>query len=288
MNPFLSAQRGFFIGYIAEVMNKNNQLARGLSPSPPFWGSKVIGLPLADLFDHLNLPALFRIGWGVGSASGKKWAQYQADFSTRLSKMKQSFLQNGRLQPKAAYGYYPCASEDNTILILPDAGQNWSNPLRFPVPRQSFTPHRSLCDFVLPPDKQQHDMIAFQVVTMGNAAVEYIKELQQEQDNVEVFYAHGLLTQLTEAAAGYMLSIIRKELSIDNTRGKRFSWGYEPLPDLSQQVSIMRLLDPNNTLNIYFTSAYQFIPEYTTAALFVSHPDAAYFRITQKELNDKT
>ncbi len=268
-------------------MNNNNQIAHVSPLSPPFWGAKIIDLPLAQLFDHLNLSALFRIGWGAGKASGEKWAKYQLDFSTRLSKMKSSFLENEHLLPKAAYGYWQCASEEDAILVFPDPEHQSSHLLRMPVPRQSFAPHQSLSDYFLPKDNQHSDVIVFQVVTMGTAAVEYIKQLKQEQDSVEVFLAHGLLTQLTEAAAIATLSVIRKELSIDSARGKRYSWGYEPIPDLSQQVSVMRLLDPDNKMGIYFTSAYQFIPEYTTAALFAHHPEAAYFRITQKEPYDK-
>ena len=284
-NP-LNPER-FFIRSKTKRMNNNKHIAVASPPSPPFWGAKVIDLPLARLFDHLNLPALYRIGWGAGRASGEKWARYQADFSTRLSKMKQSFLNDKSLLPQAAYGYWQCASEDGAILIFPDPERKDSNTLRLPVPRQAFPPYRSLSDYFLPQGDHQGDVIAFQVVTMGTAAIEYIQYLKQQQDTVEVFFAHGLLTQLTEAAAVATLATIREELSIDSVRGKRYSWGYEPIPDLSQQVSIMRLLDPPNNLRIFFTSAYQFIPEYTTAALFIHHPEAAYFRITQEEPYDQ-
>ncbi len=264
-------------------MNSEHHLISASVPSPPFWGPKVIELPLAQVFSHLNLPALFRIGWGAGKASGAKWSQIQQKFTDRLAAMQASLLQENWLQPKAAYGYWPCTAAPDALHIQPVREQRGASPLSLPLPRQPFPPHRSLCDYYQPADGSQKDLIVFQMVSMGEMAVTKVRQLQEVEDLVEVFFLHGLLTQLTEAAAQYMLSAIRTELGIENNRGKRYSWGYEPLPDLSQQVSIMRLLDPQNTMQVFFTSAYQFIPEYATAALFVHHPGAEYFRMTSKE-----
>lgn len=263
-------------------MRKNKRILSTLPPCPPFLGTKIVGLALGALFDHLNLPALYRIGWGAGKASGEKWSRMQHEFAERLEKMKNEIIQQEWLHPRAAYGYWRCTALEDAILIYPDPAQNKSKTIRLTIPRQPFSPNRSLCDYFKPEGKGELDVIAMQIVSMGDEAVDHIRQLQQE-DSVEAFFAHGLATQLTEAAAQYVLSTIRNELNLEDKRGKRYSWGYEPLPDLSQQVSVMQLLDPDNSLGIFFTSAYQFIPEYTTAALFVHHPQAEYFRIKTKE-----
>ena len=75
---------------------------------------------------------------------------------------------------------------------------------------------------------------------------------------------------------------IRDELRIGKKQGKRYSWGYPPIPDLSQHEEIVRLLQAYDNLHIELTSAYQFIPEYSTAAMIIHHPEAAYFQIYPK------
>jgi len=267
-------------------MKDINPITIGQIPTPPFWGAKTIDLPLESVFEHLNLPALFRIGWGAGKASGDKWAKIQEKYTDRLATMRAALIKENWLRPKAAYGFWPAASSADMLHILPAREGRRSNPLKLHVPRQALPPRRAISDYFYAVENGQKDIIAFQVVSMGEPAIEQVGKLYELQKDLEAYFLHGLNTQLTEAAAQLTLSMIRADLDIPNKRGKRYSWGYEPLPDLSQQVSIMRLLDPDNQLGIFFTSAYQFIPEYTTAALFVHHPNAEYFRISQKENND--
>lgn len=264
-------------------MDSNQKILQADIPSAPFFGGRRISLPLPVLFAHLNRPALFRIGWGAGKASGEKWAHLQADFNVRLEHMQHTLERENWLAPAAVYGYWPCAATKDAIHLFPAADMPGTQTLQMPVPRQPFPPFRSLCDFYLSMDEIQRDIAAFQFVTMGAAAVDHIHQLQVKGDLLEAFYAHGLATQLTEVAAGYAESLIRADLKLERNRGRRFSWGYEPLPDLAQQVDILRMLDPEDNLHIRFTSAFQIIPEFSTAALFVHHPHAEYFYFTQKD-----
>ncbi len=264
------------------MKTKTNTSAVENARTPPFWGARPIPLSLDTLFSRLNRPALFRIGWGAGKAQGDKWVYYQDIFNARLAAMKADLARENWLTARGAYGYWKCASTKTALRVFPDPNQSSQAPITLPLPRQPFAPHRSLCDYFVADHAPDRDIIAFQVVTMGGAPVEHIKRLRQSGDLVEAYFAHGLATQLTEAAASFVAARIRAELGLPPAQGKRYAWGYEPLPDLSQQVPILNLLDPENQLGITFTSAYQFVPEFTTAAMFVSHPDAKYFRMTKE------
>ena len=78
------------------------------------------------------------------------------------------------------------------------------------------------------------DVVAFQIVTLGQSAADHVHDLQETEGITEAFYAHGLAVQFTEAAAKYTHDVIRKELRLDENCGKRYSWGFPALPDLSQ------------------------------------------------------
>ncbi len=251
-------------------------------PTPPFWGAKTISLPVNELFERINRSALYRIAWGAGKASGEKWQRYKRDFDTRLEMMQKTINKKPWLVPQASYGYWQCSSEGNGILIFPNGEDHTGEPIYFNFPRQISSPFLCLSDYFAPAAHGIKDVVAFQLVTIGNQAVDHIRTLQESGDLVESYFAHGLAVQLTEAAAVFMHQRIRDKLGIGKKQGKRYSWGYSPIPDLSQHEEIVRLLHAKEYLHIELTSAYQFIPEYSTAAMIIHHPGAVYFQIDSK------
>ena len=44
-------------------------------------------------------------------------------------------------------------------------------------------------------------------------------------------------------------------------------------------MKLFRLLDPENAIGVTLTSAYQLVPEASTSALIVHHPEAAYYMV---------
>ncbi len=83
--------------------------------------------------------------------------------------------------------------------------------------------------------------------------------------------------QSAEALAEWSHRRIRGELGLTNERGKRYSWGYGACPDLAQHELVWRLLDVEKAIGASLTSAYQIVPEQSTAAVIIHHPKAAYF-----------
>jgi len=83
--------------------------------------------------------------------------------------------------------------------------------------------------------------------------------------------------QSAEALAEWTHARVRSELGLDADRGKRYSWGYGACPDLSQHALVWELLDAENALGTELTSAFQIVPEQSTAAIVIHHPQASYF-----------
>ncbi|MDP2964743.1 MAG: methionine synthase [Pelolinea sp.] len=249
-------------------------------PEPPFWGHRIIDqIPLNELFSLLNRSALFRISWGTGNAKGEKWDKYQREFSSRLHAMRAVIDKNPWLTASALYGFFPCQSDGDDLVIFDKPLQDKNEITRFNLPRQTGGQRLCLSDSFSPRGSGRIDVAAFQIVTLGSPSTEYVHKFQAAGDITEAFYHHGLAVQLTETAAVWTHQRIRKELGLAARQGKRYSWGYPAIPDLSQHQLLFRLLPAEKALGIRLTSAYQFIPEYTTAALVVHHPDAAYFRM---------
>jgi 5-methyltetrahydrofolate--homocysteine methyltransferase len=121
------------------------------------------------------------------------------------------------------------------------------------------------------------DVAALQVVTVGHAATERFDALQAAGDYSEAYFAHGLAVQTAEATAEYVHRHIRRELGISTERGKRYSWGYPAIPDLDDHRKVFDLLPVESELGMSLTSAYQLVPEQSTAAVVVHHPKAMYF-----------
>jgi 5-methyltetrahydrofolate--homocysteine methyltransferase len=113
---------------------------------------------------------------------------------------------------------------------------------------------------------------------MGESATKRTEEAQARGDYSESFFSHGLSVSSAEALAEYTHQTIRSMLNIGPETGKRYSWGYPSCPDLSQHAIVDRLLN-FATIGIEVTDGYQFVPEQTTAAIVVPHPDAKYYAV---------
>ena len=70
---------------------------------------------------------------------------------------------------------------------------------------------------------------------------------------------------------------IKSELGLDKG-GLRYSWGFPSCPDVSQQHLVWKLLQPEKS-GMTITESGQIIPEQSTAAMVIHHPNAQYFVI---------
>ena len=71
---------------------------------------------------------------------------------------------------------------------------------------------------------------------------------------------------------------MRRELGIAGSQGKRYSWGYGACPDLEDHAQLFKLLPAEEALGMALTSAFQLIPEQSTAAMIVHHPAGEVLR----------
>ncbi len=151
--------------------------------------------------------------------------------------------------------------------------------IRFEFPRQPHAEHLCLADYFASVDSGQLDTVALQVVTVGQKATEWVDRLQASGDYSEAYFTHGLAVQTAEAAAEYLHRHIRRELGITDGQGKRYSWGYPAIPELEDHRKVFALLPAEDALGMTLTEAYQLVPEQSTAAIIIHHPEAKYYSV---------
>ena len=252
-------------------------------PQPPYWGIRVVdSMPLELVADHLSRKELFRLSWGARNTHAEEWETIKAEFEARLKWMLQDAQRDGWLRPQAVYGYWPVQSDGNDLILFdPDLIRDGSlkEIERFSFPRQSGADNLSLADYFLPVGNEQVDVVALQVVTVGAEATKRFGELESTGDYSEAYYSHGLAVQMAAAAADYLHDHIRQELNLSQGQGLRYSWGYPAIPELADHQKVFKLLPAESALGMHLTSAYQLVPEQSTAAIIVHHPSAKYFNI---------
>ncbi|HEU0296046.1 MAG TPA: methionine synthase [Anaerolineales bacterium] len=269
----------------SQLGTRSNITPAPLTLPPSKFGMRVVrNMPLEIVLTHLNINELYRLSWGAKNTHGEAWDQLKADFDARLDKMKREALREKWLNPQGVYGLFPCQSEgDNLIIYNPE---NLDEVLtRFSFPRQSYDEHLCLADYYASVESGQMDVVAFQVVTVGKAATERFDRLQSAHDYTEAYFAHGLAVQAAEATADYLHEHIRREMGIPENQGKRYSWGYPAIPELEDHKKVFELLPAVETeLGMTLSTAYQLIPEQSTAAIIVHHPQAKYYSVGESRV----
>ena len=279
-------------------------------PTPPFWGRKHLELSPALVeraFDWINHKMLFKQRWGFSSKgmSKEEWQKLEEEkLWPTFYRLKELFLKENLFEPTILYGYWPCRSDDNTLLVF-DESEGWSSEedinheslevvipraiKHFDFPRQRKKPHRALSDFF---HRDRHDVVAFTCVSAGNKLSEYERTFYEKGEYNEYYQIHGLGVELAEALAEMAHKQIRLDLGIvkedegnslnevrmNRYQGCRYSFGYAACPDLELNRPLFDLLKPEE-FGIELSETFQIHPEQSTSAIVVHHPSASYYNV---------
>jgi len=252
-------------------------------PRPPFWGTRVLrDIPLDEVFELLDLDELYRLQWGARGSGDQYKATVRNEFEPTLARLKADAAARKWLGPQAVYGYFPVQSIGNDIVVYdPAAYQSDGGSLReiarFHFPRMVGRERLCLADYFRSSESSDVDVVALQIVTVGDAASEEFDRLQSANEYSEAYYTHGLAVEAAEAVAEWMHRRIKRELGLDT--GKRYSWGYGACPDLDDHTTVFKLLPAAEALGMGLTESFQLLPEQSTAAIIVHHPEAKYYAV---------
>lgn len=262
-------------------------------PVPPFWGARIIeAAPLQNLIPYLNETMLYQFHWGYRK-QGRSLAEFKDWAHKELKPIALDMLKRCAkeeiLQPKAAYGYWKAASEDDSVVLFHEDGK--TEAARFPFPRQGKEGGLCIADFFRPVSDPVRDVIGLQVVTMGKRATEVASDWFKADKYQDYLYLHGLSVEMAEAMAEYVHKRIRAELGFiaedaadmdkllkQNYRGSRFSFGYPACPRIEDQTALLALLGADR-IGVTLSDEFQLEPEQSTSAIVTVHPQAKYFSV---------
>lgn len=257
-------------------------------PALPFYGArKQTKFDVFEIFKYINPVALFRGQWqfkrpeGMGNLEFNQWIDAQAiPIFERLQRELAS-----RVKPRVKWGWFHCASKDNDLVVFDEAGRE--ERLRFTFPRQRDGRRLCLADYF----REDRDVIGFSIVTIGDEVSKFERELFEKGEFQDYLFVHGMGVETAEALAEYWHRQMRIELGIATDEptdmkalfgakycGSRYSFGYPACPNLEDQTKLFALLEPEE-IGIQLTDEFMLVPEQSTSAVIVHHPEAKYFNV---------
>jgi 5-methyltetrahydrofolate--homocysteine methyltransferase len=264
-------------------------------PTPPFWGTQLLqpsDIPIEEILWHLDLQALIAGQWQFRKPKEQSKEEYQAFLAEKvypvLETWKQRIIEENLLHPQVIYGYFPCQSEGNSLLIYDSQNQS-QQVTTFEFPRQKSLRRLCIADFFAPKESGIIDVFPMQAVTVGEIATEFAQKLFAANQYTDYLYFHGMAVQVAEAVAEWTHARIRRELGFaaeepDNIRdilaqryrGSRYSFGYPACPNIQDQYKQLELLQTDR-IKLYMDESEQLYPEQSTTAIITYHPLAKYF-----------
>lgn len=248
-------------------------------PQPGSWGVRVLErIPVEDLVPLIDLNTLYRLQWGSKNTKGEEHRRLiREEFEPRLERYIRETLSDSKVSVQGAYGIFPAASEGEALIVLDPADRS-TELARFDFPRQPDRDRLCLADYFRP-ISQAHDVVAIQIVTVGDELLSRTDGMMDQGDYSEGYFLRGFGVRLAEAAAEYVHRQVREVLGIEPDRGLRYSWGYGACPDPLQHRKVFSLLPAHESLGLALTEAGVLVPELSTAALVVHHSQAKYFSV---------
>ncbi len=233
---------------------------------------KNIGVPIRLRIDQIKMDevwnlidkkSLFKLSWGL---RGKAGSESEEEHEQLLSQWKIRIIREKLFEPEIVYGYFRCHNKDGKLQVENPTGDD----VAFDFPRSAKSEHLCLTDYF-----GENDVVAFQSVTVGNKVADIIEQWNKEDKYTDAYYLHGLAVEVAEALAEWINQKIKSELNLEKS-GLRYSWGFPSCPDVSQHSLVWKLLQPEKS-GMTLTESGQIIPEQSTAAIVIHHPDAKYF-----------
>ena len=272
----------------AECNCKDSKVFRdNMIPAPPFIGcSKPVEVSLNELRIWLNRRFLYYSQWGLNALALSEDAEMRQFIESKVNEMFS--IGQDIIRPVYIKGYYECVSEDNKLIIYTDKAEN-SSDFSIDTPVSEDSGCNSVSRYFRRTTDRRRDLCAFQIVTLGEKAVQYAASLKKEDRYQDYLFWHGFCAAITEALAAACHYDIRRDLKIEKGftpdpdsdfknryQGARYSFGYSCCPDMNNQREVLKLLEAVR-IGITMNRADQLTPEYSTCALISHHPHSVYW-----------
>ena len=276
---------------------------------PSFTGTRVLSdVPLAEIRDYIDWSPYF-MTWELKGKYPKIFkdpvvGEIAKEVYDKANLMLDRIIAENLIQAKAAYGFWPAASDGDDVIVYTDETRT-AEKTRFHFLRQQWerkgqTDYRSLADYIAPVGSGREDHIGGFVVTAGIGTEKLSKQFKDELDDESSIIVQAVADRCAEALAEYLHQQARKdwgfgadeglskeELIAEKYRGIRPAAGYPACPDHTEKRALFDLLDAEKNTTVELTSSYAMYPGASVSGLYFGHPESRYFtvdRVTKDQI----
>jgi 5-methyltetrahydrofolate--homocysteine methyltransferase len=257
-------------------------------PVPPDLEPHVLrDVPLMHIYPYLNLQMLYGKHLGLRGLVTRLLEANDPkarELHEVVEALKAEAAREGLLRADAVYRWYRARSAGDTVVLFEPSG---AEAARFAFPRQREGERLGLADYVR---GDVDDYVALFAVTCGRGVREHAAALKEQGAYLKSHALQALAIECAEAFAEMLHTRLRTlwgfpdpaELSIEDKlkaryRGLRVSFGYPACPELADQATLWRLLEPEQ-IGIQLTEGFMMDPEASVSAVVFHHPAAKYFK----------
>jgi 5-methyltetrahydrofolate--homocysteine methyltransferase len=257
-------------------------------PPPPDLARHVLrDVPLPRIYPYVNLQMLYGKHLGLRGIVERLLAAGDPkalELDEIVGRLKRDAVAERLLSAHGVYRWYRARAAGDAVLVL-DASER--ELARFDFPRQKDGERLCLADYVR---DDADDYVALFAVTCGAGVRELADRWKTAGEYVRSHALQALAIECAEAFAEMLHVRLRTlwgfpdppDLAIGETlkgryRGIRVSFGYPACPNLADQVTLFRLLEPEE-IGLTLTEGFMMEPEASVSALVFHHPAGKYFK----------
>jgi 5-methyltetrahydrofolate--homocysteine methyltransferase len=262
-------------------------------PAPPDLDLHVLrGVPLSHLYPYLNLQMLLGKHLGVRGSVSRLLEQGDPktlEVASLVEALKAEAAAAGLLRADGVYRWFRARASGDTVTLGAPGGARVAT---FQFPRQPGGERLCLADYVR---DDADDAVALFAVTCGVGVREQVEAWKGRGEYLKSHALAALAIECAEAFAEMLHARLRTgwgfpdppDLPVADVlkgryRGIRVSFGYPACPELADQATLFRLLEPER-IGIRLTEGFMMEPEASVSALVFHHPGARYFRADARE-----
>ena len=255
--------------------------------------------PLDEIFPLINPQMLYvrHLGYKGRFADDLESGEHAAiELHDSVRRVEDLMLAQENIKANAVLKFFPANSDGQRILVYGAENQNIAE--EFYLGRQSQRDGLCLADYLLPQSSGQVDYVGMFVVSVGTGVRALAEKWIAEGQFLNSHILSALALESAEAFAELLHQQMRQmwgfgdptgtspqDLFRTQYRGKRFSFGYPACPRLEDQEQLFRLLDVSANLDVELTEGFMMDPESSVSALVFHHPDAKYFNLSERDID---
>jgi 5-methyltetrahydrofolate--homocysteine methyltransferase len=240
-------------------------------------------VPLTHVYPYLNLQMLYGKHLGLRGLVTRLIDEGDPK-ALELQEVIEGLKREGLLRADGLYRWYRARASGDTVVLFQPGG---AEAARFIFPRQRDGERLCLADYVR---EDVDDYVALFALTCGRGVRERAEALKEQGAYLRSHALQALAIESAEAFAEMLHARLRTlwgfpdpaELTVEDKlkaryRGLRVSFGYPACPELADQATLWRLLQPEQ-IGIQLTEGFMMDPEASVSALVFHHPSAKYFK----------